>query len=86
MSTAASLEFGFATPSYIICEAVHHDVPWRDEVVSEGFTVETKGRIVCPGDRPGLGIEIDEAEVRKHPFEQEVPRRVFGRDGSVIDW
>ena len=23
------LEFGFATPSYIICETVHLDVPWR---------------------------------------------------------
>jgi len=29
VSTAASLEFGFATPSYIICESVHSDVPWR---------------------------------------------------------
>src|SRR4029077_13057026 len=44
VSTAASLEFGFATPSYIICESVHSDVPWRQTVVKEGFTVETKGR------------------------------------------
>ena len=29
VSTAASLEFGFAQPSYIICETVHADVPWR---------------------------------------------------------
>src|SRR5690606_15349574 len=48
VSTAASLEFGFATPSYIICETVHLDVPWRGDVVSEGFTVEPKGRIVRP--------------------------------------
>ena len=27
VSTAASLELGFATPSYIICETVHADVP-----------------------------------------------------------
>src|SRR4029078_12553466 len=39
-SPAASLEFGFATPSYIICESVHDDVPWRADVVREGFTVE----------------------------------------------
>ena len=39
VSTAASLEFGFATPSYIICESVHADVPWRSDVVKEGFTV-----------------------------------------------
>jgi galactonate dehydratase len=86
VSTAASLEFGFATPSYAICESVHSDVPWRDEVVSEGFTVEPVGRLVRPNTRPGLGIEIDEAAVKKHPFEQELLQRVFHRDGSVGDW
>ena len=86
VSTAASLEFGFATPSYIICESVHSDVPWRHDVVSEGFTVETKGRIVRPNTRPGLGIEINENEVKKHPFQQQALQRVFYRDGSVGDW
>jgi galactonate dehydratase len=86
VSTAASIEFGFATPSYIICETVHGDVPWRADVVKEGFTVERKGRIVRPNSRPGLGIEIDEAEVRKHPFEQEKVLRTFYKDGSVGDW
>jgi galactonate dehydratase len=86
VSTAASLEFGFATPSYIICETVHSDVPWRSDVVSEGFTVEKKGRTVRPSTRPGLGIEINEAEVKKHPFQQEEVLRVFHKDGSVGDW
>ena len=39
-----------------------------------------------PNERPGLGIEINESEVVKHPFEQELPQRVFYRDGSVGDW
>jgi galactonate dehydratase len=86
VSTAASLEFGFATPSYIICESVHSDVPWRQEVVKEGFTVEKKGRIVRPNARPGLGIEIDEAEARKHPYQKELLQRSFYPDGSVGDW
>ncbi len=86
VSTAASLEFGFATPSYIICESVHEDVPWRKDVVSEGFTVEKVGRIVRPNQKPGLGIEIDEDEVRKHPFEQEILQRSFYTDGAVGDW
>lgn len=86
VSTAASIEFGFATPSYIICESVHNDVPWRSEVVSEGFTVEKEGRIVRPNTRPGLGIEINEEEVKKHPFQQEVLQRTFYKDGSVGDW
>src|SRR5207248_969708 len=86
VSTAGSLEFGFAQPSYVICETAHADVPWRQDVVREGFTVEPKGRLVRPKRRPGLGIEIDEAEVAKHPFEQELPQRVFYPDGSVGDW
>jgi galactonate dehydratase len=86
VSTAASLEFGFATPAYIICEGVQNDVPWRNDVVEEGFTVESAGQLVRPGTRPGLGLEINEQEVRKHPFEPEVLQRTFYRDGSVGDW
>lgn len=86
VSTAASLEFGFATPSYVICEQVHADVPWRADVVSEGFTVEREGRLVRPSTRPGLGIEINEAEVARHPFEPEQLQRTFYADGSVGDW
>jgi galactonate dehydratase len=86
VSTAASLELGFATPSYIICESVHADVPWRGDVVKEAFQVDPKTRTVRPSSRPGLGIEIDEAEVRKHPFQQELLQRTFYADGSVGDW
>ena len=86
VSTAASIEFGFATPSYIICESVQNDVPWRNEVVNEGFTIEKKGMIVLPNKRPGLGIEINEEVVKKHPFQQEILQRTFYKDGSVGDW
>jgi len=86
VSTAASLELGFACPSYMICESVHADVPWRQDVVSEGFSVEPAGRLVRPNARPGLGIEINEVEVAKHPFEQEVLQRTFYKDGSIGDW
>jgi galactonate dehydratase len=86
VSTAASLELGFATPSYIICETVSNDVPWRGDIVQEGFTAERQGQIVRPNARPGLGIELDEAEIEKYPFEQEVLQRTFYRDGSVGDW
>jgi galactonate dehydratase len=86
VSTAASLELGFSSPSYIICESVHNDVPWRQDVVSESFTVDPKGRRVRPSTNPGLGIEINEKEVARHPFEQEVLQRSFAADGAVIDW
>ena len=86
VSTAASLELGFAAPAYIICESVKDDVPWRHDIVREGFTIEKTGRIARPNTLPGLGIEINEEEVKKHPFQQELPQRVFYKDGSIGDW
>ena len=86
VSTAASLEFGFSQPSYVICELVHHDVPWRNEIVTEGFRLDSQTRTVTANTKPGLGIEICEDEVKKHPFKQEMPQRVWYQDGSVGDW
>jgi galactonate dehydratase len=86
VSTAASLEFGFSQPTYIICESVHEDVAWRQDIVEEGFQIERQGRTVRPNSRPGLGITINEPEIKKHPFQQELLQRVFYRDGSVGDW
>ena len=48
--------------------------------------IEEQGRVVRPSTRPGLGIEIDEDEVKKHPFQQEELQRVFYSDDSVGDW
>ncbi len=86
VSTAASLEFGFSQPSYIICETVTEDVPWRNDIVEEGFEIVPEGQLVKPNTKPGLGITINEEEIKKHPFEQEVLQRTFYSDGSVGDW
>ena len=84
--TAAPIELGLATPSYVICEAVTSDVPWRAEVASESHPIDRDGMLARPSGRPGLGIEIDLDVVARHPFEPGVPQRVFYRDGSVGDW
>lgn len=86
VSTSASIEFGFATPDYVICETVDSDVPWRNDVVSVGYQLDEKSRTVQASQEPGLGVEINEKEVAKHPFEQEVLQRTFYKDGSVGDW
>jgi galactonate dehydratase len=86
VSTAASIEFGFSQPGYVICEAVSADVPWRDDVISEGPVVEARGRVVRPVNRPGLGVELNKDEIKKHPFEPEIVERVFYPDGAVGDW
>jgi galactonate dehydratase len=86
ISTAASLEFGFSQPNYVICETVTEDVPWRDEVVESAHKVRRDGRIVYPSTRPGLGVEVNEVAAAKYPFKPETLQRVFYRDGSVGDW
>jgi galactonate dehydratase len=84
VSTAASLHIGFATPNYLIQEVVRADVPWRDDIVTNAVDVQ-RGTCDAP-TRPGLGIDINEAEARKHPFQPEVTMAYFRKDGAVADW
>ena len=84
VSTAASVHVAFATPNYLVQEIVRNDVPWRNDI------------LVAPSDRtggvchrppaPGLGIEVNEKEAAKHPFQPEIITAQFHRDGSVGDW
>jgi galactonate dehydratase len=84
VSTAASLHVGFATPNYLIQEVVRKDVEWRRDVVDEPISME--GGVARVPTRPGLGIEINEREAAKHPFQPEVTMAYVHRDGSVADW
>ncbi len=84
VSTAASLHVGFATPNYLIQEVVRKDVPWRNDVVNE--PVGMMGGLAHPPARPGLGIEINEGEAAKYPYQPEVLMPYFHKDGSVADW
>ncbi len=63
---------------------VRADVPWRNDIVQGGFNVN-QGSVSMP-TAPGLGIDINEAEALKHPWEPEVLKPAFHRDGSVADW
>jgi galactonate dehydratase len=84
ISTAASTHVGFATPNYLIQEVVRKDVPWRNDVVDE--PVALRAGVASPPARPGLGVEINEKEAARHPFEPEVLMAAHHRDGSVADW
>ncbi len=81
---AASLQVGFATPNFLIQETWRADVPWRFEVLSE--SPELVGNVAKLPTRPGLGVEVNEREAAKHPFQQEPLMRYFHDDGSVADW
>ena len=63
---------------------VRNDVPWRNDIVTPPYDF-TGGETAAPS-APGLGIEINEKEADKHPWQPEVTMPAFRRDGSVADW
>ncbi len=85
VANVVALHFDLATPNFLIQEDMVGDVPSRLDVVQTRLKTE-KGYWL-PLDEPGLGVEINETEARKHPFEQEIlEQMVFHRDGSVAEW
>jgi galactonate dehydratase len=83
IATAACIHFALATPNFLIQEAIRSDVPWRDTVVTPPRIVDGHA---LPYEKPGLGIEVNEAEAVRHPFQQEELLRYWHDDGSVADW
>jgi galactonate dehydratase len=80
-----ALHFDLATPNFLIQEEMSSDVPWRFDVVSA--KPEMKDGHWLPPAGPGFGFDINEAEARKHPFQQEVlEQMIFHDDGSVAEW
>ncbi len=84
IATAVTVHFALATPNWLIQETISSDVPWRDEVV-RGAVRPVAGYVEAPSG-PGLGIEVDEGEAAKHPFQPELEQRYFHPDGAVADW
>ena len=84
IATAAAVHFALATPNWLIQEAIRSDVPWRDAVVGGGLPV--KNGYILPPTPAGLGIEVDEREAAKHPFQPEVLMQWWHPDGAVADW
>lgn len=84
IATAVAVHFALATPNWLIQETISSDVPWRDEVV-QGAVKPVNGFVDVP-TAPGLGIEVDEGEAARHPFQPELEQRYFHPDGAVADW
>ncbi|WP_226781547.1 galactonate dehydratase [Oceaniglobus trochenteri] len=82
----AALHFGISTPNHIIQEEMVGAVPWYDDVVQWPITLRP-GRWDLP-EKPGLGLEVNEAEIARHPFKQEVlhARNAVLSDGTIVDW
>ncbi len=86
VANAAALHFALSTPNFLIQEDMLADVPWRWDVVKHDL--KTRDGYWLPCDAPGLGVEVDEAAAKKHPFHQEVlhATTVRAHDNAVLDW
>ena len=65
VANAVTLALGVSTPGYCIHETLFDDVPWRKDVIDED--VRFADGMMYPSERPGLGIELDEAAAAAHP-------------------
>jgi galactonate dehydratase len=52
-------------PNFFILEIDVDDAPWRDDLLTHPFVIE-RGHLKLP-TRPGLGSDLVEAELLKHP-------------------
>lgn len=67
VALCAAIHFGWATPQVLVQENfADYDAPWRNELVS-GWRPMADGRYILP-DKPGLGIELDDAACARHPY------------------
>jgi galactonate dehydratase len=67
IGNAMTLHLAAAIPNFMILETMATDVPWRAEIVPGEDLVLREGWMTIP-DRPGLGIELDEAACARHPY------------------
>jgi galactonate dehydratase len=86
VANAVALQFALSTPNFLIQEDMLSDVPWRWDVVKS--SLQTENGYWLPTNAPGLGIEVDEAAAKKHPFKQEVihSTTIRAKDGAILDW
>jgi galactonate dehydratase len=65
LSTIASAHVCAAIPNFFRQEFIFTDVPWRDTVIDHPLDIRNGSLHVS--DRPGLGVDLVESEMEKHP-------------------
>ena len=76
IANAATLQLGACCPNFFILEIMYSDVDYRKFITDE--SLEYKDGKIKIGDRPGLGIELNEEECLKHPYTEHNLRHYTG--------
>ena len=80
VANAATLQLAACVPNFSMLEMMMTDVPFRADICDEKLVMR-KGCMEIP-DRPGLGIELNEQELLKHPFK---PTQLRHYRGDLTD-
>ena len=76
VANAATLQLAAVCPKFAVLEIMYSDVDYRKEISDEQL-VYRDGWMQIP-DRPGLGIEINEAACAEHPYQPHTLRHYTG--------
>ena len=76
VANAATLQLAANCPNFCILEIMYSDVDWRKDVTNE--QLEYRDGFLTIPDKPGLGIEINEEECLKHPYQVHTLRHYTG--------
>ena len=80
ISNAAILQLAATTPNFLIHEMMLTDGSFRRLVTNENVKFEDGCLLI--GDKPGIGIEVNEEEVLKRPYK---PRNLRHYTGTLTD-
>ncbi len=83
VTMGAALHFDVWVPNFGIQEYMRH-TPETDAVFPHDYTF-AKG-FLYPGERPGHGVDIDEAEAAKYPYKPAYLPVARLEDGSMWNW
>lgn len=80
IANAATLQLAACIPNFYLLETVSSDVLHRRDVTNEQIVFKD-GLMHIP-DRPGLGIDFNEEEIKKHPYK---PHELRHYKGTLTD-
>jgi galactonate dehydratase len=76
ITNAATLQLAACVPNFHLLETMSNDIPYRKDLTTEKIQFEN-GMMRIP-DAPGLGIDIHEEELARHPYQPHNLRHYTG--------
>ncbi|MFY8144479.1 MAG: enolase C-terminal domain-like protein, partial [Caulobacter sp.] len=80
---AAALHFDMSITNFGLQEYMRH-TPETDAVFPHAYTFSDG--MLHPGDKPGLGVDIDEDLAAKHPYKRAYLPVNRLEDGTMFNW